>query len=54
MVAARWVERAFPERIRESFREKVRAAETDRSGRKGEKEKGEAAPAPQPKNRSRK
>lgn len=54
MVAARWVERAFPERIRESFREKIRAAETDRSGGKGEKEKGEAAPAPQPKNRSRK
>ncbi len=40
MVAARWMESAFPERIRESFREKTRGAD---------------APAePQPKKRSRK
>jgi membrane protein required for colicin V production len=54
MVAARWMEDAFPERIRESFREKTRTVETDRLEGKGERDKGETAPAPQPKNRSKK
>jgi len=35
MVAARWMEGAFPERIRESFREKMRAAEPNPAGEKG-------------------
>jgi membrane protein required for colicin V production len=45
MVAARWMQQVFPERIRDSFREKI----GDLSGGKREK------PAPlQPKNRSKK
>lgn len=52
MVAARWMESAFPERIREPFREKVRAA-PEPMGEKGETGEG-GAPAPQPKKRSRK
>ena len=54
MVAARWMEGAFPERIREPFRAKTRAVETERPARNGEKAKGKAVPEPQPKNRSRK
>ena len=54
VVAAHWMEPAFPEKIRESFREKTRAAEAERPVGKGGREKGEAAPAFQPKKRSRK
>src|SRR5512134_2602138 len=54
MVAARWMEDAFPEKIRERFRAKTGAVETERPARNGEKAKGQAAPEPQPKNRSRK
>jgi membrane protein required for colicin V production len=53
MVAARWMESAFPERIREKFREKMRA-EPDPGREKGETGEGGAAPASQPKKRSRK
>lgn len=53
MVAARWMESAFPERIRETFREKMRA-EPERGREKGETGEGGAAPASQPKKRSRK
>jgi membrane protein required for colicin V production len=52
MVAARWMEGAFPERIRESFREKMRG-EGPPAGEKGGGE-GKSAPASQPKKRSRK
>jgi membrane protein required for colicin V production len=54
MVAARWMEGAFPERIRESFREKMRAAEPGPSREKGERDESGNAPASQSKKRSRK
>jgi membrane protein required for colicin V production len=54
MVAARWMEGAFPERIRESFREKMRAAESHPAGEKSGGSEGEVAPGSQPKKRSRK
>ncbi len=47
MVAARWMEGVFPEKIRSSFREKLRDAEPST-----ERSKRGAAPAPQPKKRS--
>lgn len=53
MVAARWMESAFPERIRESFKEKVRAIAPRPAAEKGERG-GEAVPGAQPKKRSRK
>jgi membrane protein required for colicin V production len=53
MVAARWMEDAFPERIRDSFREKMRA-EPDPSREKAERDGSGNAPASQPKKRSRK
>ena len=50
LVAAGWLEKTFPERIRESFREKLRAA-----GKEGKEEGGkEPAPSSLPRNRSRK
>ncbi|HSL91055.1 MAG TPA: CvpA family protein [Candidatus Limnocylindrales bacterium] len=54
MVAARWMEGAFPERIREPFRQKMRAAEPGTSREKGERDESGNAPASQPKKRSRK
>ena len=54
LVAARWMEGAFPERIRESFREKMRAAESHPAGEKSGGSEGEVAPDSQPKKRSRK
>jgi membrane protein required for colicin V production len=54
MVAARWMEGAFPERIREPFRKKMRAPEPGASREKGERDESVNAPASQPKNRSRK
>jgi membrane protein required for colicin V production len=54
MDAARWMENAFPERIRESFREKMRTVTPRPAGEKGERIDGEAAPGSQPKKRSRK
>jgi membrane protein required for colicin V production len=53
MVAARWMEGVFPERIRETFREKMRA-EPEPGREKGETGEGSTAPASQPKKRSRK
>jgi membrane protein required for colicin V production len=48
MVAARWMQKVFPERIRDSFREKIGELSTPPGGKTEE-------PAPlQPKNRSRK
>jgi membrane protein required for colicin V production len=53
MVAARWMEGAFPERIRETFREKMRG-EPEQGREKSEAGGGGTAPASQPKKRSRK
>jgi len=50
LVAAGWLEKTFPERIRESYLEKFRAA-----GKEGKEEMGkEPAPSSPPRNRSRK
>lgn len=50
LVAAGWIEKTFPEKIRESFREKFRAGGTE-----GKEEGGRGpAPSPPPKGRSRK
>jgi membrane protein required for colicin V production len=54
MDAARWMENAFPERIRESFQEKMRAVAPRPAAEKGGRIDGEAAPGAQPKKRSRK
>jgi membrane protein required for colicin V production len=54
MDAARWMENAFPERIRESFREKMRAVAPRPAGEKGERADGDAGAGSQPKKRSRK
>lgn len=50
LTAAGWIEKTFPEKIRESFREKFRGTGTD-----GKEEGGKGpAPSPPPKGRSRK
>jgi membrane protein required for colicin V production len=54
MVAARWMEGVFPERIREPFREKMRAEDRDPSREKRGGSGGGTDPASQPKKRSRK
>ncbi|NJD63516.1 MAG: CvpA family protein [Deltaproteobacteria bacterium] len=54
MDAARWMENAFPERIRESFKEKMRAVAPRPATGNGERADGEAAAGSQQKKRSRK
>jgi membrane protein required for colicin V production len=53
MVAARWMEAAFPERIRGQFAEKLRAA-APADASDGERAGGDAPAESQPKKRSRK
>lgn len=48
MVGARWIQKIFPEKIREAFREKTEGKSAVPAG------KAAPPPAPQPKNRSRK
>jgi membrane protein required for colicin V production len=54
LVAARWMEGAFPDRIRESFREKTGVGEPHPPGEKGGRTGAEDGPDAQPKKRSRK
>lgn len=54
MVAARWMEGVFPERIREPFRQKMRAADPGPLREKGVKDEGGNVTASQPKKPSRK
>lgn len=54
MDAARWMENAFPERIRESFKEKMRAVAPRPAAGKGERADGETDAGSQPKKRPRK
>ncbi|HZW37242.1 MAG: CvpA family protein [Deltaproteobacteria bacterium] len=54
MDAARWMENAFPERIRESFKEKMRAVAPRPAAEKDGRIDGETPAGAQPKKRSRK
>jgi membrane protein required for colicin V production len=54
LAAARWMEAAFPEKVRESLREKAGAASPRPAGEKGGRKGESASPDAQPKKRPRK